>query len=591
MSNSVPVSDASSRPVERDPRRHDLDALRAAAMLLGIVYHAALSLAAGFPWFIQDPSANRSLYVFQSWVHGFRMPLFFIVSGFFTAMLWRKRGALALLSHRFRRVLLPCLVGAVTVVPLCSIAIAVAMSSGAARRAAAVKSQAPEESIWAAIRQSRADVVAQHLEQGVSCSDLHPEFKTTPLSWATILGELSSVRLLLEKGCDPSQPNPDGNTPLHSAMFFGHYEISQVLLDHQADPKLRNNNGETPLDSLRVDVNVVPFIAGFLSMQVDLSQVQNGRKLIEADAKHRQLELPPEKKSVGAATKVALANGSPSANSSSQLTQRLTRFWEWLSTAPLFSYLWFLWFLWWFVVGFVILQGLFKGIWKLIAGGRPINWSWVVNPASVALLIGLTILPNSKMTGGEMIFGPDTSVGLLLPGHLLVYYGLFFLYGVGYYLSQSHGDKLGRTWRWSLPLSMFVLFPIVFEISTGTFGLRDQWVDPSQFRSLAIVGQSMFAWTMSIACIGAFRSMLTTEKPWVRYLSDSSYWLYVTHLPLVVVLQNVAAPWTTSAWIKLLFVSGVTIAVLLLLYQAIVRKTWIGVFLNGPRTSSSSKAT
>jgi fucose 4-O-acetylase-like acetyltransferase len=560
-------------------------------MLLGIVYHAALSLAAGFPWFIQDPSANRSLYVFQSWVHGFRMPLFFIVSGFFTAMLWRKRGALALLSHRFRRVLLPCLVGAVTVVPLCSIAIAVAMSSGAARRAAAVKSQAPEESIWAAIRQSRADVVAQHLEQGVSCSDLHPEFKTTPLSWATILGELSSVRLLLEKGCDPSQPNPDGNTPLHSAMFFGHYEISQVLLDHQADPKLRNNNGETPLDSLRVDVNVVPFIAGFLSMQVDLSQVQNGRKLIEADAKHRQLELPPEKKSVGAATKVALANGSPSANSSSQLTQRLTRFWEWLSTAPLFSYLWFLWFLWWFVVGFVILQGLFKGIWKLIAGGRPINWSWVVNPASVALLIGLTILPNSKMTGGEMIFGPDTSVGLLLPGHLLVYYGLFFLYGVGYYLSQSHGDKLGRTWRWSLPLSMFVLFPIVFEISTGTFGLRDQWVDPSQFRSLAIVGQSMFAWTMSIACIGAFRSMLTTEKPWVRYLSDSSYWLYVTHLPLVVVLQNVAAPWTTSAWIKLLFVSGVTIAVLLLLYQAIVRKTWIGVFLNGPRTSSSSKAT
>ncbi len=68
-------------------------------MILGIVYHAALSLAAGFPWFIQDSTANIELNVFQSWVHGFRMPLFFIVSGFFTAMLWKKRGAASLLSH------------------------------------------------------------------------------------------------------------------------------------------------------------------------------------------------------------------------------------------------------------------------------------------------------------------------------------------------------------------------------------------------------------------------------------------------------------------------------------------------------------
>lgn len=588
MSTSLPATEAGSKPVERDPRRHDLDALRAAAMILGIVYHAALSLAAGFPWFIQDPSANRSLYVFQSWVHGFRMPLFFIVSGFFTAMLWRKRGALALLSHRFRRVLLPCIVGACTVVPLCTAAIVIAMSSGAARRAAAVKAQAPEESIWAAIRQSRTDIVAHHFEQGVSCSELHPEFKTTPLSWASILGELPSVRLLLEKGCDPNLANPDGNTPLHSAMFFGHYDVAQVLLDSQADPKRRNNNGETPLDSLRIDVNVVPFVAGFLSMQIDLSQVQNGRKLIEADAKDRQLELPPMKEESGVAAKAALATSSSQANNGSQSAQRLAMLWQWLSTAPLFSFLWFLWFLWWFVVGFAILQSILGGIWKVVGKGRPFNWSWVVAPAGLALFIGLTILPNSKMTGGEMIFGPDTSVGLFPSGHLLVYYGLFFFFGTGYYLSQSHGDKLGKQWYWTLPLSMFVLFPIVFEISTGLFGMREKWVDPSQFRTLAIIGQSIFAWTMSIACIGAFRSMLTREKPWVRYLSDSSYWLYVTHLPLVVVLQNIAAPWNTSAWIKLLFVSGVTIAVLLLLYQLIVRNTWIGVFLNGPRPKTKA---
>ena len=49
-------------------------------MLLGIVYHAALSLALGFGWFTQDPAADKGMYVFQSWEHGFRMHLFFIVS-------------------------------------------------------------------------------------------------------------------------------------------------------------------------------------------------------------------------------------------------------------------------------------------------------------------------------------------------------------------------------------------------------------------------------------------------------------------------------------------------------------------------------
>ena len=92
-----------------DTRRHDLDALRASAMLLGIVYHAALAFAAGFPWLVQDISRNQGLYLFQAASHGFRMPLFFLISGFFTAMLWRKHGLRALLANRFRRILLPWL--------------------------------------------------------------------------------------------------------------------------------------------------------------------------------------------------------------------------------------------------------------------------------------------------------------------------------------------------------------------------------------------------------------------------------------------------------------------------------------------------
>ena len=92
----------SSSP-ESFPRRHDLDALRAIAMLLGIALHGLLAYT-GFPWAVQDVNQAPWLGAVFAMIHGFRMPLFFLVSGFFTAMLWRKRGLQSLMRHRFFRI-------------------------------------------------------------------------------------------------------------------------------------------------------------------------------------------------------------------------------------------------------------------------------------------------------------------------------------------------------------------------------------------------------------------------------------------------------------------------------------------------------
>ena len=101
-----------------EPRRHELDALRAFAMLLGVVLHAALTF---FPdvWPVQDRTAGfhgpwEELFLA---IHGFRMPAFFLLSGFFTAMLWRHLGLPALIRHRLLRVALPLALAMVTVGP------------------------------------------------------------------------------------------------------------------------------------------------------------------------------------------------------------------------------------------------------------------------------------------------------------------------------------------------------------------------------------------------------------------------------------------------------------------------------------------
>ena len=115
-----------------EPRRHGLDALRAFAMLLGVGLHAALTF---FPtvWPVQDRTAGYH----GPWeemffaVHGFRMPAFFLLSGFFTAMLWRRRGLPALIRHRLRRVALPLALAMVTVGPAMDWVVARALGSEA----------------------------------------------------------------------------------------------------------------------------------------------------------------------------------------------------------------------------------------------------------------------------------------------------------------------------------------------------------------------------------------------------------------------------------------------------------------------------
>ena len=100
-------------------RFHDLDALRAFAMLLGVVLHAALFLIPiDWPGVAREASFDLPYDEIVHAIHGFRMPVFFLLSGFFTAMLWEHRGLRAMINHRLKRVGLPLLIGAFTIIPL-----------------------------------------------------------------------------------------------------------------------------------------------------------------------------------------------------------------------------------------------------------------------------------------------------------------------------------------------------------------------------------------------------------------------------------------------------------------------------------------
>jgi glucans biosynthesis protein C len=100
------------------PRRHDIDALRAIAFALVILYHVGMYYVAGWDWHLKSPHAAQWLQVPMRALNLWRMDLVFVVSGLAFAFLARGRTSRELLASRSARLLLPLAFGMAVVVPL-----------------------------------------------------------------------------------------------------------------------------------------------------------------------------------------------------------------------------------------------------------------------------------------------------------------------------------------------------------------------------------------------------------------------------------------------------------------------------------------
>jgi peptidoglycan/LPS O-acetylase OafA/YrhL len=89
-----------------------------------------------------------------------------------------------------------------------------------------------------------------------------------------------------------------------------------------------------------------------------------------------------------------------------------------------------------------------------------------------------------------------------------------------------------------------------------------------------------------LAAFGLFRTFLHTARGHnavTRYLAEASYWVYLVHLPFVVLAQIAVArlPVVTAVKFLLSVLAGMSLS--LLTYEACARYTWVGAVLNGVR--------
>ncbi len=100
------------QPVDR---LHALDAVRAYALLLGVVLHGAAAYLEGFPVPIYLDTPSDGAPVLYYVIHMFRMSAFFLIAGFFARVLVERRGVKAFVKDRAKRVALPLVLFSIVV--------------------------------------------------------------------------------------------------------------------------------------------------------------------------------------------------------------------------------------------------------------------------------------------------------------------------------------------------------------------------------------------------------------------------------------------------------------------------------------------
>ena len=211
----------------------------------------------------------------------------------------------------------------------------------------------------------------------------------------------------------------------------------------------------------------------------------------------------------------------------------------------------------------------------------------LIRSGVAALVLGL---PLAALMYGKgpwiMWFGVPTPDHSLIPAITpLVGFGTAFVLG---WVVHRQIDLLHVWARLWIPHLVVAIGATVYCLSlVGTtlkFAMAPHETSTLIYAVVYCVG--LWAWTFAIT--GLAVRFLSNESPTRRYLADSSYWLYLVHLPVVGAFQVLVAQLPLHWSIKLPMVLGASFAVLLGSYHLFVRYTWIGAILNGRKRRVAS---
>ena len=246
----------------------------------------------------------------------------------------------------------------------------------------------------------------------------------------------------------------------------------------------------------------------------------------------------------------------------------------------------------WFLYYLLLLTLMLLSFRYLICANKPIRQylmkvfdnvvAWLCNGQFTILILAA---PTGVCLWYMNHWGVDTPDRSLVPNiSVLIVYGGFFLFGWLLHRQPALLEKLSDLSR------------VKFIVCTCAIATT-LWLSPHEMlpgHSLYLIFKAAFAlsyaimmWSIISLVLGACKHLFNQSNKVIRYLANTSYWMYLIHLPIVVWLQSAFAELPTNWLVKLIVISTITIGFSLALYEAVVRRTFIGALLNGKRVTNT----
>lgn len=167
-----------------------------------------------------------------------------------------------------------------------------------------------------------------------------------------------------------------------------------------------------------------------------------------------------------------------------------------------------------------------------------------------------------------------------------LHHGLFYAFGYCLYLQRQRllavCVRYARGYFWGGLLLCLLVLLMLDQLLRGatTPGLK----------LLIAWGYNAVTWLWSLALIGLALRWLNRQNAVLRYLADSSYWVYLVHMLGTIGFGALLYGAPLPAELKILLNIIATTLVGLASYQLLVRNTRIGQLLNGKRIAPAGKA-